>query len=107
RRWGLTGMEDPAILAVALMLLAGISLAATPITNTIIRTQEQEADSFGLNAARAPDGFARIAMKLSQYRKIEPGPLEEALFFDHPSGHTRVLGAMRWKAEHLGQPDVK
>jgi STE24 endopeptidase len=107
RRWGLAGMDDPAILAVALMLLAGISLAATPITNTIIRTQEQEADTFGLNAARAPDGFARIAMKLSQYRKIEPTPAEEAIFFDHPSGHTRVYGAMRWKAEHLGQPDVK
>jgi STE24 endopeptidase len=68
---------------------------------------EQEADVFGLNAARAPDGFARIAMKLSQYRKIEPTPLEEVIFFDHPSGHTRVITAMRWKAEHLGEADVR
>jgi STE24 endopeptidase len=74
---------------------------ATPAFNTIIRTQEQEADVFGLNAARQPDGFASIAMKLSEYRKINPGPLEEVIFFDHPSGHTRVLTAMRWKAEHL------
>jgi len=42
----------------------------------------------GLDAAREPDGFASIAMKLSEYRKIEPTPLEEAVFFDHPSGRT-------------------
>jgi len=23
------------------------------------------------------------------------------IFFDHPSGRTRILTAMRWKAEHL------
>ena len=66
-----------------------------------MRTNEQEADLFGLNAARQPDGFAAIAMKLSEYRKIEPTPLEEIIFFDHPSGRTRVQSAMRWKAEHL------
>lgn len=76
---------------------------ATPAFNTIIRTQEQEADVFGLNAARPPDGFATIAMKLSEYRKINPGPIEEVIFFDHPSGHTRVLTTMRWKAEHLSE----
>jgi STE24 endopeptidase len=31
---------------------------------------------------------------------MEPGPLEEAIFFDHPSGRTRIFSAMRWKAEH-------
>jgi len=54
---------------------------------------------FGLNAAREPDAFAKVAMKLSEYRKINPGPVEEMLFFDHPSGHTRVHTAMQWKAE--------
>jgi STE24 endopeptidase len=105
--WGVMSLEDPAILPIAFILLAGIGVVLTPFTNTLIRTQEIEADRFGLNAARAPDSFASIAMKLSQYRKIEPGPVEEAIFFDHPSGHTRVLTAMRWKAEHLGQPDVR
>ena len=100
-------LDDPAILPIAFILLAGIGVVLTPFTNTMVRTQEIEADRFGLNAARAPDSFASIAMKLSQYRKIEPGPVEEAIFFDHPSGHTRVLTAMRWKAEHLGQPDVR
>lgn len=106
-RWGVTSLEDPAILPVISIIVTIIGVLLTPVTNTLIRTQEIEADRFGLNAARAPESFAAIAMKLSQYRKIEPGPIEEALFFDHPSGHTRVLTAMQWKAEHLDQPDVR
>ncbi len=31
-----------------------------------------------------------------------PGPVEEWLFYDHPSGRTRIFAAMRWKAENLG-----
>lgn len=74
---------------------------ATPFVNSVVRSAEMEADVFGLNAAREPDGFASVAMKLSEYRKINPGYWEEIIFFDHPSGHTRVLTAMKWKAENL------
>ena len=105
--WGITGLGDPAILPVMMIIATVIGVALTPVTNTLIRTHEIEADRFGLNAARAPDAFASVAMKLSQYRKIEPGKWEELLFFDHPSGHTRVRTAMRWKAEHIGQPDIR
>ena len=99
--WGVADLADVGGLPLAVALFAVFGLLATPVFNTIIRTSEQEADMFGLNAARQPDGFAAIAMKLSEYRKIDPTPLEEILFFDHPSGHTRVRSAMRWKAEHL------
>jgi STE24 endopeptidase len=37
---------------------------------------------------------------LGEYRKLDPGPVEEFVFFDHPSGRTRITAAMRWKAEH-------
>ena len=73
----------------------------TPFTTSFVRMQEAEADMFGLNAARQPDGMAEAALKLGEYRKMEPGPLEEWLFFDHPSGATRIRTAMRWKAENL------
>jgi STE24 endopeptidase len=56
---------------------------------------------FGLNAARQPDGFANASLKLGEYRKLSPGPIEEFIFFDHPSGRTRIFSAMRWKAENL------
>jgi len=71
------------------------------VLNTISRTVEAEADIFGLNAARQPDGFATAALQLSEYRKLAPGKWEEIIFFDHPSGYQRILMAMRWKAEHL------
>ncbi len=103
-RWGIEGLGDVAGLPLLLVLLTLFSFLATPMLNTITRTQEQEADMFGLNAARQPDAFARIAMKLSEYRKINPGPWEEIIFFDHPSGHTRVHSAMQWKAEQAANP---
>jgi len=31
---------------------------------------------------------------------MEPGAVEEFIFFDHPSGRTRIHAAMRWKAEN-------
>jgi STE24 endopeptidase len=100
-RWDVAGLADVGGLPLVIALFAVFNFLATPVFNTLIRTNEQEADVFGLNAARQPDGFATVAMKLSEYRKINPTPLEEALFFDHPSGRTRVYTAMRWKAEHL------
>jgi STE24 endopeptidase len=106
-RWGVDRIDDPAAVPAAFIVLAIYFMLATPFTNSLIRMHEQEADIFGLNAARAPDGFAKVAMKLSTYRKIEPSKWEEIIFFDHPSGHTRVSTAMKWKAEHLGAPDVE
>jgi STE24 endopeptidase len=73
----------------------------TPVTNTLTRTMESEADIFGLNASRQPDGFANVAMQLSEYRKIHPGKWEEILFYDHPSGWNRVHMSMAWKKENL------
>ena len=83
------------------MLFTLYGFAMTPVTNSIVRITEQEADVFGVNASRQPDGFASTAVKLSEYRKMVPGPLEEILFYDHPSGYQRIKTAMRWKAENL------
>ena len=99
-RWRVREIGDVAGLPLAALLFAGYLLALTPVLNSIIRVQEAEADIFGLNAAQQPDGFAQIALKLSEYRKLDPGPLEEVVFYDHPSGRARIFAAMRWKAEH-------
>ena len=100
QRWRTLGIDDVALLPAAAMAITVLSLLATPVTNTMIRSQEYEADMYGLNASRQPDGFATAMLKLGQYRKLEPGPFEEAIFFDHPSGRTRIRAAMRWKAEN-------
>jgi STE24 endopeptidase len=100
-RWGIRGPADVAGMPLFAILAATYLFAMTPVINSIIRVQEAEADIFGLNASGQPEGFAEITLKLGEYRKLEPGPLEEVLFYDHPSGRTRILMAMRWKAEHL------
>ena len=66
-----------------------------------------EADMFGLNATRQPDGFAQSMVKFSTNRKVSPTPLEEVLFYDHPSGHTRILDAMQWKSQNQGVQGYK
>ncbi|HVR37703.1 MAG TPA: M48 family metalloprotease, partial [Thermoanaerobaculia bacterium] len=73
---------------------------ATPVTNTIVRQVEAEADAFGINAAGEPHGFATAAVRLSAYRKLAPGELEEIIFYDHPSGRDRIHRAMSWLKEH-------
>ncbi len=105
-RWGVREVGDPASLPVLAICLGLWMLAMTPAQNSLIRWAESEADAFGLDAAREPDGFAKVAMRLSEYRKIEPGALEEMLFFDHPSGATRVRMAMQWKADNLADPQM-
>jgi STE24 endopeptidase len=101
--WSLHGVGDPAGLPLAVALFSTFFLLATPLTNTIIRTSEAEADAFGLAAARQPDGFAYAAVQLSEYRKMRPGWLEEVVFYDHPSGYDRIRRAMTWKAENLAE----
>ena len=103
RRWGVHDVSDPAVLPLFVAILAGLMLVLTPVTNSIVRVSEAEADAFGLDAAREPDGFAAVSMKLSEYRKISPSSLEETVFFDHPSGENRVRRAMEWKARHLAE----
>jgi STE24 endopeptidase len=105
--WGVRAIDDPAGLPVLVALATVFLLVTTPLANTIIRTAEIQADMFGINAVRKPDAFATVVLKLSNYRKLEPGPWEEAIFYDHPSGRTRVWEMMRWKAEHLNDPDIK
>ena len=103
--WGVRDIGDPASLPVLGLVITVCSLLATPLTNTLIRVDESQADAFGLDVAQEPDGFASIAMKLSEYRKIEPGALEEMLFYDHPAGATRVRMSMQWKKDHV--PDAQ
>jgi len=102
-RLGLQGTADVASLPVLAALFSIFLFFATPFTNTVIRTQEIEADRFGLNLAREPHGEAEVDLKLTEYRKPDPGPIEEFIFFDHPSTRFRVHDAMRWR-EAMGTP---
>ena len=102
-RFGLQGVGDVASLPMLAAVFVVFFLLATPVTNTLIRTQEIEADRFGLNLAREPHGAAEAFLKLTEYRKPDPSPIEEFVFFDHPSTRFRIHDAMRWR-EAMGTP---
>ena len=99
-RLGLRGRADPAALPLLVGIFSIVWFVLTPLINTVVRTTEAEADAFGLNAAREPQGFAMASMRLSTYRKLSPGALEEFLFYDHPSGYDRVHRSMIWLKEN-------
>lgn len=100
-KWQIRGVGDTAVLPLVVLLVSIFGFVITPVMNTFIRTQEYEADMYGLNTSRQPDGFAQGAIHLGEYRKMNPGPIEQWIFFDHPSGRNRIYAAMRWKAENL------
>jgi len=100
QKWDIRGITDVAVLPLAVIVLSLYFFVMTPVNNTITRTMEYEADMYGLNAAQQPDGEANVDLMLGEYRKLDPGPIEEFIFSDHPSGRTRITAAMRWKAGH-------
>jgi STE24 endopeptidase len=105
-KWGVRDIADPAGLPLLVLILSAFIFVLTPFLNTVVRVTEREADAFGINTAREPDGMAKVALKLGAYRKLDPAPLEEFIFFDHPSGRARIRMAMDWKAANLpgGEP---
>jgi STE24 endopeptidase len=107
QRWGVADRSDPAAFPAVFAILGLFFALMTPVSNSIIRQAEAEADAYGLASAREPHGFAMAAMRLSTYRKIHPGPLEEIVFYDHPSGYDRVHRSMSWLAENLDDPHVR
>jgi STE24 endopeptidase len=100
-KWQIRDVGDTAVLPLVALLASIFFFVLSPVSNTYIRVQEHEADMYGLNASRQPDGFAQAAIHLGEYRKMDPGRLEEWIFFDHPSGRNRIHDAMQWKAENL------
>jgi len=101
QRWGVTGIADPAGVPLLGALFSVYFFALTPVMNSIIRSNEVEADRFGVATSGQADGFAMVSMQLAEYRKIDPGYWEEVIFYDHPSGENRVRYAMQWKKEHM------
>ncbi|MFZ4066679.1 MAG: M48 family metallopeptidase [Phenylobacterium sp.] len=103
-RWlgacGVRELADPAGYPVIVAIVVGLGLISTPVTASLTRIGEAEADRFSLERVNEPDGLARALVKTIEYRAATPGPIEEVLFYEHPSVGSRVRRAMDWKAAH-------
>ena len=97
-------ISDPRGVAVLLFIVSLFGLAALPITNTLTRTIESQADAYSERTENRPDAMATALVKTAEYRYPRPGAVEEFAFYDHPSVERRVRAAMEWKAAHPEPP---
>ncbi len=94
-------LEDIRSLPVFLFVIGLLGALADPVTNAMTRMGESEADAYSLEHAQLPDALAGALIKTAEYRYPLPGPLEEALFYTHPSVENRIRAAMEWKVRNL------
>ena len=95
-------LGEPRGLPVFLVVGSVLGLLVTPITNSLTRIGETEADIYSLDKVGEPDALASALVKMAEYRYPRPSALQEVLFYTHPSVEKRVLRAMEWKAVNGG-----
>lgn len=95
---------DPRGLPVLIFVLAFLGTFAMPVTNSLTRIGESEADAYSLKMVNLPDALAGALVKTAEYRYPRPHPVQEMLFYTHPSVERRVRRAMEWKASHPPGP---
>jgi STE24 endopeptidase len=93
-------LADPAGLPVLLFMLSLFAVLAEPVSNTLSRIDETESDRYSLETVELPDALASALVKTAEYRNPRPHPVQEMLFYTHPSVERRVRMAMEWKAAH-------
>ena len=91
---------DPRGVPVVIFVASLFGLLAMPLTNTFSRTLETQADIYSLRTENLPDALSTALVKTAEYRYPRPNPVEEVIFYDHPSVEARVHRAMEWKAAH-------
>jgi STE24 endopeptidase len=97
-------IAEPRGIPVLLFIVSLFAVAASPITNTLTRITESQADAYSLRTENRPDALATALVKTAEYRYPRPGAVEEFVFYDHPSVERRVRTAMEWKAAHPPAP---
>jgi STE24 endopeptidase len=105
RRFGTSAtISDPRGVPVLLFQVSLFGVLALPFLNTFVRTMETQADQYSLRTENRPDALSTALVKTAEYRYPRPNPVEEAIFYDHPSVERRVQAAMEWKAAHPKPP---
>lgn len=97
-------LDEPRGLPVFAVVGSLLGLLVTPVTNSLTRIGENEADQYSLETVNEPEALASALVKTAEYRYPRPGPLQEVVFYTHPSVEKRVLRAMEWKANNPPAP---
>ncbi|MDE1467237.1 M48 family metallopeptidase [Aurantiacibacter sp. D1-12] len=91
-------IADPRSMPVFIFVIGLFSALSQPAMNTLTRVGETEADAYSMEHVGLPDAMASALIKTAEYRYPLAGPVEETLFYTHPTVENRVRAAMDWKA---------
>ena len=93
------GMRRPEAVPLALLVLAGLSLAAQPLQNVISRHMEAEADWEALETTRDPDAMTSLFQRFSRTSLGDPTPPGWAyvMLDTHPPLLDRIEMAEAWR----------
>ncbi len=97
-------LSSPTSLPVVIVMVSFLLVLARPLVNASIRFGETQADQYSLETAKLPDALASALVKTAEYRYPRPHPVQEMLFYTHPSVERRVRMAMDWKAANAVEP---
>lgn len=97
-------LASPVSIAIVLFMVSAFGVLATPVLSSLTRIGESEADRYSLENVNLPDALASALVKTAEYRYPRPSPIEEVIFYSHPSVERRVRIAMEWKAAHMPSP---
>lgn len=100
-------IEDARGLPVFLFVVGLYFTLAQPVINTLIRVGEREADAYSLATVGLPDALSEALVKTAEYRYPLAGPVEETIFYTHPTVRNRVLSAMEWKAANIEEASAE
>jgi len=97
---GLRGISDIAGLPLVLIVGAGVSLLALPVSNWLSRSAESAADLYALNLTGMRDQFISAMDKLGDQNLAQkkPNAFVEFVFHSHPSIQHRIDNARAWTA---------
>lgn len=91
-RWRVKGLQDPMIVAFAMLAWSVLAFVFAPVDNSISRLMEHQADAFGLALTENGPAMARAFVSLSNINLSDPDPPRfiRFWFFSHPSLRERI-----------------
>lgn len=95
RPLGLRTPDDMAALPLLVLVVGGLSMAATPLANALSRWNERRADRYALALTRQPGAFISAMKRLGTQNLAEAQPSRPVLwlFHSHPSVEQRIKAA--------------
>src|SRR5438034_3845146 len=88
-------LSDAATIPLLLALIGAFGLIVMPIGNALSRAIEYQADEYALRSTRMVEPFKSAMTRLANQNlsDVEPSPIIEFLFHDHPSVNKRLKHA--------------